>query len=150
MLQARTNRIASLCATADNLFHFGWLRDQLFQFVETVATADQNNFIYAIRVLERRDCVRNHRFAAHEREQFVEAHSLAAAGGNDDGAQHGRKSKRRTVNAECRTSDRKPLTSALGARCWALDVFFIRVASALQHSRFCRRPGRRSLLATLS
>src|ERR1051325_8339952 len=88
MFQARTNRIASLCATADNFFHFGWLRDQLFQFVETVAAADQNNFIYAIRVLERRDCVRNHRFAAHEREQFVEAHSLAAAGGNDDCAQH--------------------------------------------------------------
>ena len=45
-----------------------------------------HELVDAIGALECSDRVRDHRFSAHQREQFVEAHSFAAPGGNDDRA----------------------------------------------------------------
>ena len=84
MFQSSADRIVAFRATLNDLFHLCRLTDELSQFAKTIGAADQNNFVDAIGELECSDGVRDNRFSADQREHFVETHSLAASGGDDD------------------------------------------------------------------
>src|SRR5205085_12617174 len=88
MFESGADRIAAFDSASNDVFHLGRFADDLSQLIEAISAAHQNNFVHAIGALERGDGVRDDWFAAHEREQFVETHSLAASGGVDDRGKH--------------------------------------------------------------
>jgi hypothetical protein len=51
-------------------------------------TRDYDDFAYGLRAVERADCVSDHWFPRDYGKQFIEAHALAAAAGDDDGTEH--------------------------------------------------------------
>jgi hypothetical protein len=59
------------------------------EFRHTIVAANQNDLIHAFCALEGLKRVNHDWFAPQQREELVETHPLAAAGGDDDGAQHG-------------------------------------------------------------
>src|SRR6202011_477759 len=83
MIKSGTHGIAPFCSARGDFFHLCRLANNLSKFAQTISAADQNNFVDAISVLERSDRVGDHRLSAYQREQFVEAHSFAAPGGDD-------------------------------------------------------------------
>ena len=70
-----------------HFFEFG-APDEFLQLCEAILAANQNDFVNAICTLESLKRVNYNRFISQQREQFIETHSLAAAGGDNDGAQH--------------------------------------------------------------
>src|SRR5437867_564547 len=100
MFQPRADRIAPFGAAGNDFFHLSRFADDLLDFIETISSADQNNFVHAIRALEGSDGVRDDWFAADQREQFVEAHSFAQTRCDNYRAQHDQNRKRPTSNSE--------------------------------------------------
>ena len=78
-------------ASRNDMAHFLQLDapDKVLQFSQTIVAAHQNDLIDASCPVEGLKRVRNDRLIPQKREQFVEAHALAAARGDYDGAQHG-------------------------------------------------------------
>ena len=67
-----------------HLFEFGSVH-QRPEFSHTIIPAHQNNVVDTFRALERFKRVNDDRLTCQESEELVEAHSLAAAGGDNDG-----------------------------------------------------------------
>src|SRR5258707_824289 len=102
---------------ATNLLEIA-LSNEFFEFSHPLDPRNQNDFAHRIAALERIDRVSEHRPVAKQGKKLVESHSLTAARGDDDGAQHS-------------TSLR---SWTLGVRRWAFGVFFIPIAAQLPGS----------------
>src|SRR4026207_1697827 len=94
-------------------------------------TRDEDDFADAIGALESADCMSDNRFACDYGKQFIEPHALTAAGGYNDGAQHGAEKKTPTSNVRRPILKSECSDSALGVERRALSVFFTLIAFAL-------------------
>ena len=90
-IQAGPNGILPAFAARDNRADFfePHVATDFPDLIMSFFTRYDNNFADGIRALERTDCASDHRFTRDYGKQFVESHALAAAAGDDDGAQHG-------------------------------------------------------------
>ena len=84
IVQAGAHGVLTLCAARHDFFYFRLRLKEFAQFRQSIVAPDQNNFRDAFRALKSVDGVGNDRFPGERREKFVEPHSLAAAGRNDD------------------------------------------------------------------
>jgi hypothetical protein len=89
-IQSSPDGILPMHATGNDMPNLLTFRppNEFLQLGQTIAAANQNDLIDAFRPLERIQRVRNDRLIPEQREQFVEAHALTAARGNDDGGEH--------------------------------------------------------------
>src|SRR5215469_7226965 len=86
LIQTRTNRILPAFAAGHDGPHFfeaGSATD-FSDFIMSFLTPYDYDFAYRTCMLERTNCMSDHRFASDYSEQFIEPHALAAAAGYDD------------------------------------------------------------------
>jgi hypothetical protein len=62
------------------------LLNQFLEFSHSLGAGHQNNFVNAARLLEGIQRMSENRLVTEQREQLVEAHSLAVSRRDDDGA----------------------------------------------------------------
>jgi hypothetical protein len=89
-IQASANGILPTFAARDNRPDLSESRagSDFLEFIMPLFARNNDDFAYGLRAFERADCMSNHGFVSNCDEQFIEAHSLAAAAGYDDGTEH--------------------------------------------------------------